>query len=154
LSDLTSLLNLVIGSGIVGSILSLIQRHNDLQNKKKSILYYPLFLACSSIIKVVDEHEVLGKDYCRKQVISSSKTLDQIIFNHGSLIYLKKTDLGELLKMKAAIDRNIESFEKDTSWDDLKKLLEDHEFQNIKRAATHLYNESIDKEKGLLDIRV
>jgi hypothetical protein len=152
-SDQSNLISIVIGSGIFGSISTIILRHFDANNKKKATLYYPLFLACTSIIEVVTEHEKLGMDYSEKQLISSSKTLDQIIYNHGSLIYLEGNDLQKLLQMKASIDRNIQFFE-DISWKALKDLLKGPEFDEIKNDATYLLSISKNNVKTLREILV
>jgi hypothetical protein len=153
-SDQNSLISIIIGSGIFGSISTLVLRHFDTENKKKATLYYPLFLACTAIIEVVNEHDKLGMDNTKKQLISSSKTLDQIIYNHGSLIYLKGTDLAELLRMKAAIDRNIQTFEEKISWNDLKNLIKNDDFYKIKANASHLLNVSKNNVKALRKTQV
>jgi hypothetical protein len=87
----SNMLSIIIGSGIFGSISTLILRYSDAENKKKATLYYPLFLACTAIIEVVTENEKLGMDNSKKQLISSSKTLDQIIYNHVVLYTLKES---------------------------------------------------------------
>jgi hypothetical protein len=152
-SDQNNLISIIIGSGIFGSISTLVLRYFDTENKKKATLYYPLFLACTAIIEVVTEHEKLGMDYSIKQLISSSKTLDQIIYNHGSLIYLEGNDLQKLLQMKASIDRNIQFFE-GISWKALKDLLKGQEFDEIKNDATYLLSISKNNVKTLREILV
>ena len=152
-SSQSNLLSIIIGSGIFGSISTLILRDLDAKNKKKATLYYPLFLACSAIIEVVDKHEKSGMDNSIKQLISSSKTLDQIIYNHGSLIYLKGADLQKLLQMKADLDRNIQYFEKITP-KYLKDLLKGPEFIEIKNNANHLLSISKSNVKTLREIMV
>lgn len=152
-SDQSNLISIIIGSGIFGFISSSVYRYLDTNNKKKATLYYPLFLACTAIIEVVTDHEKFGIDYSIKQLVSSSKTLDQIIYNHGSLIYLKGVDLQKLLQMKAAIDRNIPSFE-NSSRNSLKYMLKSQEFDEIKNDATYLLSVSKDNVKTLREIMV
>lgn len=150
-SDQSNLVSIIIGSGIFGSIFGSIStailRHFDTNRKKKATLYYPLFLACTAIIEVVTEHEKLGMDYSIKQLISSSKTLDQIIYNHGSLIYLEGINLQTLLQMRVAINRNMQYIEGEISWNNLKNLLKSQEFDEIKDDATYLLSISKNKVK-------
>lgn len=153
-SDQSNLISIIIGSGIFGSISTLVLRHFDTENKKKATLYYPLFLACTAIIEVVTEHEKLGIDYSIKQLISSSKTLDQIIYNHGSLIYLEGNDLQKLLQMKAAINRNMQYIEGDFTPNDFKNLLNSQELYEIKNDATYLLAISKNNVKALKKILV
>jgi hypothetical protein len=150
-SDQSNLISIIIGSGIFGSLSTVILRNFDINNKKKATLYYPLFLACTSVIEVVTDHETLGMDNTKKQLISSSKILDQIIYNHGSLIYLEGDDLQKLLQMKAALDRNIQSFA-DISWKSLRDLLKSQEFSDIKNEATCLLSISKNNVKALRKI--
>ncbi|WP_440956411.1 hypothetical protein ACSAZK_05665 [Methanosarcina sp. Mfa9] len=152
-SDQSNLISIIIGSGIFGSVSTLIFRHFDGINKKKATLYYPLFLACSAIIEVVTEYKILGPVNCEKQLISSSKTLDQIIYNHGSLIYLEGNDLRKLLQMKTSVDRNIQFFE-DISWKSFEDMLKNKEFAEIKNDATYLLSISKNNVKTLREILV
>ena len=153
-SDQSNLISIILGSGIFGSISTVIFRHFDVKNKKKATLYYPLFLACTALIEVVNEHEKLGMDFSEKQLISSSKTLDQIIYNHGSLIYLEGNDLQKLLQMKAAINRNMQYIEGEVSWKSLKDMLKSQEFDEIKNDATYLLTISKNNVKTLREILV
>ncbi|MDY9927983.1 hypothetical protein [Methanosarcina sp.] len=153
-SDQSNLISIIIGSGVFGFISSSIYRYLDTNNKKKATLYYPLFLACTAIIEVVTEYEKLGMDYSIKQLISSSKTLDQIIYNHGSLIYLEGNDLQKLLQMKAAINRNMQYIEGEFTPNDLKNLLNSQELDEIKNDATYLLSISKNNVKALKKILV
>lgn len=121
---------LVIGSGIVGAIFTLIIRYFDTENKKKATLYYPLYMACNGIIKVIKNHDSLGSDQGVYLFLSSAKTLNEIVFNSGSVIYLKGDSLKQLLSMKSDIDEHIQLFET-RSWEFLEDRLEDSAFQNI-----------------------
>lgn len=149
----SNLISILIGSGIIGSISSLTFRYFDISNKKKATLYYPLFLTCTAIIEAVNEYEKIGYDNSRKQLISSSKILDQIIYNHGSLIYLEGIDLQKLLQMKADLDRNIQSFA-DITPKGLKDLLKSTEFIEIENNAIYLLSVSKQNVKTLREILV
>lgn len=146
-------LSIIIGSGLIGSISSLIFRYFDINNKKKATLYYPLFLSCIAIIEAVNESEKIGIDNSKKQLISSSKILDQIVYNHGSLIYLEGIDLQRLLKMKSDLDKNIQSFA-DITPRALKDLLKSAEFIEIKNNAIYLQSISKNNVKTLREILV
>ncbi|PAV11865.1 hypothetical protein ASJ81_08650 [Methanosarcina spelaei] len=93
-------------------------------------------------------------DYSIKQLISSSKTLDQIIYNHGSLIYLEVNDLQKLLQMKAAINRNMQYIEGDFTPNDFKNLINSQELDEIKNDAIYLLSLSKNNVKALKKILV
>lgn len=152
-SDKSNLVGIIIGSGIFGSFSAFILRYIDAENKKKATLYYPLFLACTAIIEVINENETIGMVNSKKQLVSSSKILDQIFYNHGSLIYLEGNNLDKLLKMKGLLDRNIQSFE-DLSWKTLKDLLISKDFVEIKSNAADLLDLSQRNVKTLRTIQV
>jgi len=145
------LISLIVGSGIIGIIFSLVIRHYDNESKKKATLYYPLYLSCSGIVNVITNHKRLDPDQGKMLFISSSKTLDDILFNHGSVIYLEGNYLNELLSMKSAIDANLKIFQTH-SWELLEEKFEKKEFQAIKSQAKSLINLCKNNVKNLKDL--
>jgi predicted membrane channel-forming protein YqfA (hemolysin III family) len=93
--------------GIAGVVLNICIWFYDRKNTRKATLYFPLFLACRGIIEIIKDHEKLGDDRSRNRFASCASTLDEIVYTHGSIIYLKKVDdLSRFLFLKEAIDVN------------------------------------------------
>ena len=71
--------------GIVGGVFAIYIWFIDRKNMKKATLYYPLFFACKGIIDVINNFEILGEDRSRSLFASCAKTLDDIIYENGSI---------------------------------------------------------------------
>lgn len=144
----TSFINILIGSGILSIIFTLIIRYFDNKNKKKATLYYPLYLACNGIVEVITNHSKLHEYQGKMLLMASAKTLDEIIFNYGSIVYLDSTSLKELLQMKSSIDEKLKSVS-EYNWDLLESKFEDDDFQNIAKKAKSLISLCKKKVKKL-----
>jgi len=124
--------------GITGVIFGIYIWLYDRNNMKKTTLYFPLFMTCYRIIDIIENYETLGEEHSRNLFASSAKTLDEIIYTHGSVIHLKRTDdLRIFLKMKKAIDENLEFIEK-RNWLALQDRFKSDEFKDIKIYAEDL----------------
>ena len=86
-------ITLTVSSGIVASAFSLAVnfyvRSQDEKERKRKMLYYPLFLVCKGIIEVTTNYKGLGENRTKELFISNAKMLDEIASNHG-MIYLKR----------------------------------------------------------------
>ena len=103
----------------------------DRKNARKATLYFPLFIACRGIIKIIKDHEKMDDDRGKKLFASCARTLDEIVYKHGSIIHLKGVeDLSTFLSLKDAIDENID-FVENESWTDLKKKFKSNEFKEV-----------------------
>lgn len=131
---------LTASSGIIASVFSVAVnsyvRSRYEKERKRKMLYYPLFLACEGIIEVVTNYKNLGDFRSRKLFMSNAKMLDEMYSNH-EMVYLEGEDLHEFLKLKKAIDVNFEYFEK-RNWEYLEDLFENKEFEEIKASANNL----------------
>ena len=124
--------------GIMGVLFGIYIWFYDRRNMKKTTLYFPLFMTCYRIIDIIENYETLGEEHSRNLFASSAKTLDEIIYIHGSVIHLKRTDdLRKFLKMKKAIDENLEFIEK-RNWLALQDRFKSDEFKDIKIYAEDL----------------
>jgi len=100
--------------GIIGVLFGIYIWYIDRRNMKKTTLYFPLFMTCYRIIDIIENYETLGEEHSRNLFAYSAKTLDEIVYIHGSVIHLKRTDdLRTFLKMKKAIDENLEFIDKE-----------------------------------------
>ncbi len=116
---------------------------------RKATLYYPLFLACSGIIEVIKKYENLGESRSRNLFDSCAKTLDEIVYNHGSIIHLQNMeDMRTFLSMKSAIDEKIEVF-KQRNWTSLKEMFKSNKFKDIESSARALLSRCSREEKSL-----
>jgi len=144
-------ITLTASSGIIASVFSvgvnLYLRSQDEKERKRKMLYYPLFLACNGIIEVITNYKSLGEYRSKELFISNAKILDEITSNHG-MIYLEGKNLHEFLQMKKIIDENLRFFEV-RDWGFLKDLLESKNFIEIKRYANNLYSLCQEEVKGL-----
>lgn len=114
--------------GIAGFLYGAYIRFNDRKNMKEATLYYPLFLACRGILEVIEDYETLGVNRSRDLFISSSNTLDAIVFKHGSIIHLGTVnDVRAFLFMKKKIDEQIK-FVETQNWASLKDKFKSKEF--------------------------
>lgn len=124
--------------GVSGALFGIYIWFYDRENKKKATLYFPLFLACSGIIEVIKNHDTLGEERTRDIFNSCARTLDDIIYSHGSIIYLKKDDdLSMFLSLKKDIDKNLKLFEQH-NWPTLKSMFNGEEFKEIEISANTL----------------
>ena len=103
----------------------------DRANARKATLYIPLFLACRGIIEIIKDPDKLGDDRSRNLFASCARTLDEIVYKHGSIIHLKRVeDLSTFLSLKDAIDENVDFVEKE-SWADLKEKFKSNAFEEV-----------------------
>jgi len=124
--------------GITGALFGIYILFYDRKNMKKATLYFPLFLACSDIIKVIENSDDLGEKQSRKLLENSAKTLDEIVYSHGSIVHLKRTeDLQEFISIKKVIDQRLD-FIKNIHPDILKETLESEDFKEMKNNAEAL----------------
>ena len=138
--------------GIVGALFGIYIWFYNRANARKATLYFPLFLACRGIIEIIKNHETLGYDRSRNLLASCASTLDEIIYKHGSIIYLKKLDdLSIFLSLKEAIDVNIVFAEK-KSWYDLKKKFKSDEFKEVERYANTLLSRCKEEVKEIKEL--
>ena len=83
------------------------------------------------MIEVVKNHENLGVDRTRSFYSTSAKTLDEIVYTHGSIIYLTHgDDMNAFLSMKKTIDDNQEFIET-KHWENLKEKFKSEEFIKV-----------------------
>lgn len=137
-----------VSVGIAGAIFGIYIWFYDRRNMKKTTLYFPLFMACDRLIDVIENHEKLGAEHSRNLFALIAKTLDEIIYTHGSAIHLKTTDdLRTFLKMKKAIDENLEYIEQE-HWSSLQDRFKSDDFKKIRSCAGKLLNRCKDEVKG------
>ncbi len=80
----------------------------------------------------------MGEDCSRNLFASCAKTLDEIVYTHGSIIHLKRADdLDAFISLKKAIDENLEFIEQ-RNWVALKGKFKSDEFKEIKSYANTL----------------
>ena len=121
--------------GIAGALFGIYIWFYDRKNARKATLYFPLFLACRGVIELIKNHETLGEDQSRNLFASIAKTLDDIVYTHGSVIHLKKVDdLHAFLSLKQAIDENREFIEK-RHWTALKDRFKSDELKEVEGYA-------------------
>ena len=117
--------------GIVGALFGIYIWFYDRANARKATLYIPLFLACRGIIEIIKDPDKLGDDRSRNLFASCARTLDEIVYKHGSIIHLKRVeDLSTFLSLKDAIDENVDFVEKE-SWADLKEKFKSNAFEEV-----------------------
>ena len=129
--------------GIVGSMLAIISAYYlfcDRENTRKATLYFPLYLACRGIIKLTKNNDkILLSEACGRALLTScAKTLDEIAYTHGSIIYLKGADdLNTFLSMKEAVDENLALVER-LNWAALVGKFKRNELEEVESCATTL----------------
>ena len=126
--------------GALGVLFSVYIWFYDRKNARKATLYFPLFLACRGIIGIIKDHEKLGDDRSRNLFASCARTLDEIVYKHGSIIHLKRVDdMSTFLSLKEAIDENLEFIkDKERSWEYVKDRFRSKEFEKVKSCANTL----------------
>lgn len=133
-------ITLTVSSGIIASAFSVAVnfyvRAQDEKERKKKMLYYPLFLACKGITEVITNYKSLGEYRSKEIFVSNAKMLDEISFNEG-IIYLEGKNLHEFLQMKNIIDENLRSIES-RNLGFLENLFENNNFRNVKNYANNL----------------
>jgi len=136
--------------GLAGGILGIYVWFYERENLKKSTLFYPLYLACQGILDILENqnYEKLGEERSRNLFASCAKTLDEITYNHGSIIYLKNDDLRIFLDLKKAVDEKLEVFPKH-NWLTLKDMFKNNEFKEIESGAKALLLRCSEEEKSL-----
>jgi predicted membrane channel-forming protein YqfA (hemolysin III family) len=139
--------------GITGALFGIYIWFYDRKNMKKATLYFPLFLACSDIIKVIENPEDLGEKQCRKLLENSAKTLDEIVYSHGSVIHLKRAeDLQKFISIKKVMDQRLD-FIKNIHPDILKETLESDDFKDMKNNAETLLKICKEEVKEFRDLK-
>lgn len=152
LGESVNWISLIIGIavGLFGIYIWFYER----KNTRKSTLYFPLFLACQGIVDVINKYEDLGEVKSRNIFASCAKTLDEIVYTHGSLIYLKRVnDLFIFLLLKRAIDEHREFIEKQ-HWIALKEMFRSKEFKKIESQANALTTRCKEEVKILKELPV
>jgi predicted membrane channel-forming protein YqfA (hemolysin III family) len=138
--------------GIAGIVLNIWIWLYTRENARKATLYFPLFLACRGIIEIIKDHEKLKYDRSKNLFASCARTLDEIVYKHGSIIHLKRVeDLSIFLSLKDAIDENIDFVEKE-SWADLKKKFKSDEFKEVGSYANTLLSRCKKEVKEVKDL--
>jgi len=138
--------------GIIGVLFGVYIRFYDRKDMRKATLYFPLFLACSGIIEIIKNHETLGEDCSRNLFVSCTKTLDEIVYTHGSIIHLKRVDdLSTFLSLKKAIDENLE-FMGGRNWVALKSRFKSDEFKKVKSYAEILLSRCKEEVKDIKEL--
>ena len=141
-----------IAVGIAGLGLNIYIWFYNRANARKATLYFPLFLACRGIIEIIKDHEKLGDDRSRNRFASCASTLDEIVYKHGSIIYLKKVDdLSTFLSLKEAIDVNLKFVEK-RGWDVLKSKFKSDEFKEVESYANTLLSRCKEEVKEIKEL--
>jgi len=145
---------LTASSGIIASAFSVAVnfyvRSQDEKERKRKMLYYPLFLACKGIIEVTTNYESLGEDRSKELFISNAKMLDEIASSHA-MIYLEGKNLHEFLQMKNIIDQNLRFFET-RGWVFLEDLFKSKNFKKIENYANNLCSLCQEKVKELQNL--
>lgn len=135
--------------GIAGGIFGIYIWFYDRKNMRKATLYFPLFIACRGITEIIREPDALGENRCKNLFASSSKTLDEIIYSHGSIIHLKRAeDLNAFLSLKKIIDVNMEFIEK-RSLEAMKDKFKGNEFKEVEHYANALLERCKEEVKYL-----
>jgi len=128
--------------GIVGSILTIISAYYwfcDRKNARKATLYFPLYLACRGIIEIVKDNNVVGVDRSKDLLASCARTLDDIVYTHGSIIHLKGgCDLNNFIDLNKAVDETLGFVEGGRSQDELETKFASPEFKKVKNYAEPL----------------
>jgi hypothetical protein len=110
---------------------------------------FPLFIACRDIIKIIKDHENLDEDRGRYLFASCARTLDEIVYKHGSIIHLKRVDdLSTFLSLKEAIDENLE-FVEQRNWAALKDRFKSNELKEVVSYANILLSRCKEEVKGI-----
>ena len=73
---------IVISAALFGIYIWFYER----KHMREVTLYFPLFMTCNGIMDVIKNYDTLGEDHSRNLFISSARTLDEIIYTHGSII--------------------------------------------------------------------
>lgn len=124
--------------GIAGAVFGIYIWFYDRKNMRKATLYFPLFLACSDIIKVIKKPYDLGEEQCRKHLENSAKTLDEIVYSHGSIVNLKRADdLQAFISIKKVFDERLDII-MNQHWDILTDTLKSNLFMEMKNNAETL----------------
>lgn len=124
----------------------------DRKNMRKATLYFPLFLACRGIIDIMKDTDALGEIRCRNLFASCAKTLDEIVYTHGSIIHLEKVnDLKIFLSMKKGIDENLE-FIQGRSWSAMKDKFKSEELREVENNAKTLLLRCKEEVKDIRDL--
>ena len=124
----------------------------DRANARKATLYFPLFLACRGIVEIIKNHETLGEDRSRDLLASCAKTLDEIVYTHGSIIHLKRVDaLNTFLSLKKAIDETLGFIER-RNWAALKSRFKNDEFREVERYTDILLSTCREEVKELKEL--
>ena len=138
--------------GIVGALFGIYIWFYDRANARKATLYFPLFLACRGIVEIIKNHETLGEDRSRDLLASCAKTLDEIVYTHGSIIHLKRVDaLNTFLSLKKAIDETLGFIER-RNWAALKSRFKNDEFREVERYTDTLLSTCREEVKELKEL--
>lgn len=139
--------------GIAGALFGIYIWFYDRKNTRKATLYFPLFLACRGIIEIIKNHETLGDDRSRNLFTSCAKTLDEIVYTHGSIIHLKRVeDLQNFLSLKKIIDENVEFVEK-RNWVALKDRFKSNELKELESYANTLLSRCKEEVKNIKELQ-
>jgi len=140
-------LSIIIGIG--GVLFGIYIWFYDRANARKATLYFPLFLACRGIIEIIKDHETLGDDRSRNLFASCARTLDEIVYTHGSIIHLKSVDdLNTFLSLKKAIDENL-GFIEQRNWAALKDRFKSNELKEVESYANTLLSRCKEEVKNI-----
>lgn len=135
--------------GIIGAFFGAYIWFIDRKNMREATLYYPLYLACYGITDVIKNYTKLGAERSKDIFASSAKTLDDIVYTHGSLIHLKNTeDVYTFLCMKKTIDEKLVHI-KESNLITLKNMFDSDEFKDIAKSANALILRCCKEVKGL-----
>lgn len=147
LGETINWLSIIIG--IAGTLFGVYIWFYDRKNARKATLYFPLFLACCGIVEIIKDHDTLGENRSRDLFASCARTLDDIVYTHGSIIHLKSVDdLDTFLSLKKAIDENFEFIEQ-RNWAALKDRFKSDEFKEVESYANTLLSRCKEKVKKL-----
>ena len=138
--------------GITGALFGIYIWFYDRANARKATLYFPLFLACSGIIEIIEGYEKLGDVRSRNLFASCASTLDEIVYRHGSIIHFKRVDdLSTFLSLKKAIDENLE-FIKQRNWAALKDKFKSKELKEVESYANTLLSRCKEEVKEIKEL--
>lgn len=147
-------IGITASSGIFASIFStavnLYIRSKDEKERKRKMLYYPLFLGCEGIIEAITEYKDLGETRSKELFITNSKMLDEIVSKHG-MIYLEGKNLHEFLQMKKIIDEHLRFFET-RNWEFLEEMFESNKFKDLEKNANNLLSICQEEVEGLRNL--
>lgn len=139
--------------GIAGALFGIYIWFYDRKNTRKATLYFPLFLVCRGITEIIKSHETLGEDRSRNLFTSCAKTLDEIVYTHGSIIHLKRVeDLQTFLSLKKIIDENVEFVEK-RNWAALKDRFKSNELKELESYANTLLSRCKEEVKDIKELQ-